>query len=303
VVQFTPKTCFKGFVETVVQARRQADLDPQKAVIAESFKTIGNSSYGKTITNQSKFKRVQICTEAINDPHFLRLSQLGDDVYEVKLSKQTISYSLPLHIGFFVYGYAKLFMLRFYYDFLDHYFSRRDFSLIETDTDSFYLDFSANNLEDIVKPELKEDFKQNVHQWLPAPTCPEHRHLNDGGKDRTCCHQFHLYDKKTPGKFKLEFEGDQMIALCSKSYIVSSQERGQSKHSSKGLSHRQNKLIFQNYLDTLLSKKPLQGRNIGFRLDPAHQLCTYQQTKRGLVYFYPKRKVLQDGISTVPLDL
>ena len=215
------------------QARRQTDLDPQKAVIAESFKTIGNSSYGKTITNQSKFKGIQICTEAeacqaINNPHFLRLSPFGDDVYEVTLSKQAISYSLPLHIGIFVYGYANLFMLRFFYDFLDHYFSRRDFALIETDTDSFYLDFSANNLEDIVKPELKEDFKQNVHQWLPAPTCPEHRHLNDGGQGRTCCHQFHLYDKKTPGKFKLKFEGDQMIALCSKSYIVSSQERGQS---------------------------------------------------------------------------
>ena len=112
-------------------------------MIAESFKIIRNSCYGKTITNQSKFKRIQICIEAeacqaIYNPHFLRLSPLGDDVYAVKLSKQTISYSLPSYIGIFVYGYAKLFMLRFYYDFLDHYFTRRDFSLIETDTDSFY---------------------------------------------------------------------------------------------------------------------------------------------------------------------
>ena len=109
----------------MVHACRQADLDPQKAVIAESFKTIRNSCYGKTITNQSKFKRIQICIEAeacqaIYNPHFLRLSPLGDDVYAVKLSKQTISYSLPSYIGIFVYGYAKLFMLRFYYDFLDH---------------------------------------------------------------------------------------------------------------------------------------------------------------------------------------
>ena len=55
VVQLTPMTCFKGFVDRVIQARREADLDPQKAVIEESFKTIGNSSYGKTVTNQSKF--------------------------------------------------------------------------------------------------------------------------------------------------------------------------------------------------------------------------------------------------------
>ena len=308
VVQFTPMTCFKGFVDRVIQARREADLDPQKAVIAESFKTIGNSSYGKTITNQSKFKRIQICTEAeacqeVNNPHFINLFQLGDDVYEVKLSKQNISFSLPLHIGFFVYGYARLFMLKFYFDFLDHFFSRQDFCLIETDTDSFYLDFSAKNLEDIVKPDLKEELRQNVYHWLPAPTCPAHRHLHDGGDGRTCCQQFYLYDKKTPGKFKLEFEGDKMIALYSKSYIVSFKETGQNKLSSKGLSHKQNNLLFQNYLDTMLSKKSQRGQNIGFRLNPNHQLCTYQQTKRGLVFFYPKRKVLADGISTVPLDL
>ena len=229
-------------------------------MITESFKTIGNFSYGKTITNQSKFKRIQICTEAeacqeVNNPHFINLSQLGDDVYEVKLSKQNISFSLPLHIGFFVYGYAKLFTLKFYFDFLDHFFSRQDFCLIETDTDSFYLDFSAKNLEDIVKPELKEEFRQNVYHWLSAPTCPAHRHLHDWGDGRTCCQQFYLYDKKTPGKFKLEFEGDKMIALYSKSYIVSFKETGQNKLSSKGLSHKQNNLLFQSYLDTLLSKK------------------------------------------------
>ena len=29
----------------------------------------------------------------------------------------------------------------------------------------------------------------------------------------------------------------------------------------------------------------------------------YEQTKKGLSYFYPKRKVLSDGIHTVPLNL
>ena len=155
-------------------------------------------------------------------------------MYEVELSKQNISFPLPLHIGFFVYGYARLFMLKFYFDFLDHFFSCQDFCLIETDTDSFYLDFSAKNLEDIVKPDLKEELRQNVYHWLPAPTCPAHRHLHDGGDGITCCQQFYLYDKKTPGKFKLEFEGDKTIALRSKSYIVSSIETGQNKLSSKG---------------------------------------------------------------------
>ena len=45
VVQFEGKLCFKGFVDQVIQARREADLDPKRKVIAESTKTLGNSSY------------------------------------------------------------------------------------------------------------------------------------------------------------------------------------------------------------------------------------------------------------------
>ena len=37
VVQFTPMTCFKGFVDRVIQARREADLDPQKACDHRKF--------------------------------------------------------------------------------------------------------------------------------------------------------------------------------------------------------------------------------------------------------------------------
>jgi len=44
-------------------------------------------------------------------------------------------------------------MLEFYYDFLDRYFSRRDFELIQMDKDSNFLAISADRLEDIVCPQ------------------------------------------------------------------------------------------------------------------------------------------------------
>ena len=34
-----------------------------------------------------------------------------------------------------------------------------------------------------------------------------------------------------------------------------------------------------------------------------HSIATYEQTKRGLSYFYPKRIVEEVGIHTKPLDL
>ena len=42
--------------------------------------------------------------------------------------------------------------------------------------------------------------------------------------------------------------------------------------------------------------------NRGFRTIN-HMLATYDQTKKGLSYFYPKRQVQDDGIHTKPLNL
>ena len=57
-------------------------------------------------------------------------------------------------------------MLEFYYDFLDKYVDRRDFELIQMDTDSNYMAISGQRLEDIVQPELKAEFETEKNQWL-----------------------------------------------------------------------------------------------------------------------------------------
>ena len=40
----------------------------------------------------------------------------------------------------------------------------------------------------------------------------------------------------------------------------------------------------------------------GFRMIQ-HNVATYEQTKKGLSYFYPKRIVQEDGVHTKPLHL
>ena len=40
-------------------------------------------------------------------------------------------------MGFFVYQYAKLQMLSFYYDLVDRYVDRKDFCILEMDTGKF----------------------------------------------------------------------------------------------------------------------------------------------------------------------
>ena len=44
------------------------------------------------------------------------------------------------------------------------------------------------------------------------------------------------------------------------------------------------------------------GTNRGFRVRN-NAIFTYTQEKRGFSYFYCKRKVLDDGIHTIPLDI
>ena len=126
VVEYEPKPCFRNFGESVSTARRNGDVDPEKAIIGDTMKLLGNSAYGKTVTNVDKHRDVRYCTEVgtsscINNKQFRQLDVVAEDAYEVTSSKARVTYDLPHHIGFFVYQYAKLRMLEFYYDFVDRY--------------------------------------------------------------------------------------------------------------------------------------------------------------------------------------
>ena len=126
VIEYSPKPCFRHFRESVSASRRAGDADPDKAIIADTMKLLGNSAYGKTVTNIDRHRNVRYCTEVgtsllINNKRFRQPDVVTDDAYEVTASKARLTYDLPLHIGFFVYQYAKLRMLQFYYDFVDRY--------------------------------------------------------------------------------------------------------------------------------------------------------------------------------------
>ena len=124
IIEYEPKPCFQNFGDSVSAARRAGDTDPDKAIIADTMKLLGNSAYGKTVTNVDRHRDIKYCTEVgtsrpISNKRFRQLDVVTDDAYEVTSSKARVTYDLPHHIGFFVYQYAKLRMLEFYYDFVD----------------------------------------------------------------------------------------------------------------------------------------------------------------------------------------
>jgi len=202
-IDYQPAKIFTWLMEQVTQARRTGDLDKSKALLAEVFKLLGNSAYGKMIealerqTTAIFTKDEKLVDRALRSAYFEDLQEIGE-AYELESRKTRIKIRRPFQVGIAVYELAKLRMLEFYYDFIDKYVDRRDFELIQMDTDSLYMAISGERLEDIVRPELKAEFEAEKNQWL----------------------SWDKWSGRTPGLFKLEGEGSRMIALCSKCYFI-----------------------------------------------------------------------------------
>ena len=95
----------------VAQARLDGDRDNDKALIAETMELIGNSSYGKLITNKEKHHDILYVNESeigseIMDEHFYNVTELPDGYYEVEKTKKKINLDLPIHLGVFILNYA-----------------------------------------------------------------------------------------------------------------------------------------------------------------------------------------------------
>ena len=108
-----------------------------------------------------------------------------------------------------------------------------------------------------------------------------------------------MYDKRPPGLFKVEWRGDGFVGLCSKTYYCFGST---DKYSTKGLSKRQNVIDKDTFLAVLLNRRSGSGVNRGFRVRDS-SVMTYVQDRAALTYFYGKRKVLADGVSTAPLEV
>ena len=307
VVEYTAKRCFVDFVSEITTARRAGDISKDKSLFADLNKILANSAFGSCAINKMSHAEVKYvegeenaCREA-NSKLFKKMMQLDEnyDFYEVEKMKKKIVLDSPAIIAYYVLQYAKLRILQFYYDFLDVYVDRENYMLCQMDTDSVYFAIAGQNLKDVIKLEYQEKFNHclqgfcNVdeveaddeYHWLP----------------RECCKKHNSFDQRTPGLFKLEHEGGlDFIGLASKTYVVRNSDK--QKFSCKGISKKRIIDPFALYQKVLSSGDSIASRNAGF-LAKNNTVYTYQQERNGFAYLYVKRRVLQDGVSTTPLDI
>lgn len=235
----------------------------------------------------------------VNDKRFRTLVELDNDHFEVELAKRTITLDLPIQLGYFILQYAKLRMLQFYFDFIDVYLNRSDFQAMQMDTDSLYLALNESTFRECVKPCMRTSYDHALLSF-----CNDDEIEGNGEThwlSRTCCRRHSTVDLRTPGIFKVDFKGDLMYALCSKTYLITSSITNLTKYSSKGV-NKTDIFPLREFRSALFSRKTGYVVNRGMR---AHNntIFSYEQKKSGFGYFYCKREILDDGISTKPLNL
>lgn len=273
----------------------------------------GNSAYGRTLVNSEKHRDVSFhqaddcnISSMINSRRFQGLDEIGDNIVEIENSKAKIKLSAPIHLGFMVLEYAKLLLLKFYYDFLVKFLSFDSFALIQCDTDSLYLSLSGNNLYTTVEVEKRKEFVNEYESWMARQYCTKHKKKffktvfsEKEWKPKECCKMAAKYYLRQPGLFHLENVSQGVIALCSKCYYCYGDTP---KCSAKGVNKTQNKLTEHDYKQVLTHKTISSATNMGMRVR-GEKMYTYTQRKKGLNYFYGKRLVQSDHVTTLPTQL
>jgi len=104
-----------------------------------------------------------------------------------------------------------------------------------------------------------------------------------------------------------------MVSLSSKNYICYLGDKIDKetklpmiKLSAKGVQKSRNKTVLSpaNFESVVKNRITFKGSNKGFRMcRETNSMITYSQTKTALNYFYDKRRVLEDGITTSPLEI
>ena len=159
-------------------------------------------------------------------------------------------------------------------------------------------------MEDVILPEKRAEWDK-----LRSKDCTDNFTANATVNcfPRTCCRTHKKHKKREPGLFKEEFRCAEMLCLCSKTNCCYDKHTNKYKFSSKGLNKRTLEDCgdggpMSNYRKVLEESVNVTSTNRGFRTIQ-HSVATYEQTKKGLSYFYPKRTVEEDGIHTKPLHL
>ena len=177
--------------------------DETNRIAGDVFKLMLNSAFGKMAQNNNSYDNTIFTVDErkaqkkINKHEYKSGDEYvgkngGKTLYEITSLKKVIKQNMPVQGAAMIFSQAKLRMLQFVYDFIDKYIDRKDYQLCYTDTDSMWIAFSSENpFEDLIKPELKEEFNTIRNTYLTSDK----------------------YSERTPGLLKTEYKASELTCL------------------------------------------------------------------------------------------
>ena len=123
---------------------------------------------------------------------------------------------------------------------------------MKTDTNSLYIAFARETIDDCVKDDLREEWGKEKWKWFSSDI--ESKILFEGHEISIA-----LWDKPTPGKFKPEFVGKGMTCINYKVYhIWGTDKEGKliAKTSCKETQQKRNELLKEHFVNVLNTQQP-----------------------------------------------
>ena len=82
------RPCFEEFANRVTAARREGDKNKDSDILANTFKLVGNSAYGRACMDRTKHTNIHFMDELfasmmINKNHFKKCNRLDDKLFEI----------------------------------------------------------------------------------------------------------------------------------------------------------------------------------------------------------------------------
>jgi hypothetical protein len=286
-IQFNQSSWLKPYIDSNTFRRANSTSAFQK----DFFKLMNNAIFGKTLENKRKHKNVKLVSDKrkleklIAKPNFNTTIIINQNLVAVCMDKTSVKMDRPLYVGMSILDISKTHMYEFHYNKMVHYFGRDNIGICYMDTDSFVYWIKTDDMyRELRTFPYNDDFDFSDY--------PKTHPLYDNGKN-----------KKVLGKFKDEANGEllkEIVALASKMYAIEFSESPCIKKA-KGIkqTYVKKKIKFEHYKNCLQEHKTYTATFNGIR-SFNHKLFSVRETKQSLSPFDDKRKILLDGVHTLP---
>ena len=276
IFRFEQSACFADYIKKNIEMRRNATDETSKLLI----KLMSNSLFGRLMLNlRNKYIETYLITQQkefekyIEFPRLRECVPISESKMLIKLDKQKIKLTQPIHVGAYILDLSKKFMYEYYYNVLKKHYGE-SVELMYTDTDSFLFKLTGFTFED-------EMMKEPIRSTMDFSNFPTTHKCYDNS------------NKGVLGYLKSEMADkiiSEAILLQSKCYSVQTIDAGFTKSACKGIvSRKQRELTHELYKDIHNLVTPSYSITSANIIKRKNKLSIVTTTKRALTKIDLKR--------------